>query len=344
MSESQAMLLEITGLRRLFPIRRGFTDLITRRSHAIHAVDAVSFALQSGEILALVGESGCGKSTLGRLIVRLDQPTAGDIRFESQAVTHLEGEALKEFRRKAQIIFQNPFESFDSRQTIGGALHEALRIHQLGTQEERERQIVSALEAAGITPAADFLNRFPHELSGGQLQRIATVRAMLLGPDLLIADEPVSMLDVSVRADILNQLLDLRESHRMAIIFITHDIAVARYIADRIAVMYLGTFVEVGPTDEVINEPTHPYTQALLSHTLPVGDERAGEPITISGDPPAPIDLGIGCRFTNRCPFAFDRCRTETPQLQQLADGRQVACHLIDLRERPRRKTDVTAG
>ncbi|HEX5505990.1 MAG TPA: oligopeptide/dipeptide ABC transporter ATP-binding protein [Thermomicrobiales bacterium] len=323
-------LLEAVALRRLFPLRRGLAELVLRRSHAIHAVDAVSFALLPGEILALVGESGCGKSTIGRLLVRLDTATAGSVRFRGRDVMDLDRAALKRFRRRAQIIFQNPFEAFDARQTIGAALHQALRIHDIGAPHERQGRIVAALEAAGIVPAGDFLVRYPHELSGGQLQRIVTVRAMLLEPDLLVADEPVSMLDVSVRAEILNQLLDLRDARQMAIVFITHDIAVARYVADRIAVMYLGAFAEVGPADDVIADPQHPYTQALLSHTLPVGDEDSGEPLEIPGDPPTPVDLGAGCRFAGRCPFAFDRCRQETPRLQSVARGHHVACHLID--------------
>ncbi len=327
---SPAPLLDVTALRRLFPIRRSFADVLTRRSHAVHAVDAVSFTLNPGEILALVGESGCGKSTTGRLIVRLDTATSGAIRFRGHDVTHLGSAALKQFRRQAQIIFQNPFEAFDSRQTIAASLQQVLHIHDIGTQQERQARIVAALAGAGIVPAGDFLSRYPHELSGGQLQRIATVRVMLLEPNLLIADEPVSMLDVSVRAEILNQLLDLRGSRQMAIVFITHDIAVARYMADRIAVMYLGAFAEIGPVDDVIENPQHPYTKALLSHTLPIGDEVIGEPLEIPGDPPTPIDLGVGCRFADRCPFAFERCRMETPRLQPVDPRRQVACHLMD--------------
>jgi oligopeptide/dipeptide ABC transporter ATP-binding protein len=327
---STAPLLQVDHLRCLFPLRRGVSDLVARRHHAIHAVDAVTFTLQSGEILALVGESGCGKSTTGRLLVRLETPTDGVVRFQGQDVTHLSGGALKAFRREAQIIFQNPFEAFDNRQTIGAALQQVLRIHGIGTPAEREQRIISALEAAGVMPAADFLRRYPHELSGGQLQRIATVRAMLLQPSFLVADEPVSMLDLSVRAEILNQLLDLRDEHNMAIIFISHDIAAARYVADRIAVMYLGMFVEVGPADDVIGNPQHPYTRALISHTLPVGDEQHGEPIRVSGDPPTPLDLGVGCRFADRCPFVFDRCRVETPQLRLVSADKRVACHLFD--------------
>ena len=328
---SDAPLLEVNDLRCLFPLRRGPADLLNRRTHYVHAVDAVSFALQRGEIVALVGESGCGKSTVGRMLVKLQEPSGGSIRFQGQDVSHLDGSALKTFRRRAQIIFQNPFEAFDPRLTIGSSLTQALRIHDIGAKEDREARIIQAMERAGLRPAQDFLSRYPHELSGGQSQRIATVRAMLLAPELLVADEPVSMLDVSVRADILNQLLDLRDEEGMGIVFITHDLAVARYIADRIFVMYLGMFVEVGPAEEVIANPRHPYSQALLSNTLPAhADERHGEPMAIGGEVPTPVDVQPGCRFANRCPFVFDRCRVETPTLLTHGGTTAVACHLYD--------------
>ena len=324
-------LLAVDNLRCLFSVRRGLSDVVARRQHFVHAVDAVSFTLETGEILALVGESGCGKSTTGRLLVHLLDPTSGHIRFEGRDVTHLTDDELKGFRRRAQIIFQNPFEIFDPRLMIEASLTQPLAIHGIGEKNDRRRRIVEALESAGLVPGTDYLARYPHELSGGQLQRIATVRAMLLEPAFLVADEPVSMLDVSVRADILNQLLDLRDKYGMAILFITHDIAVARYVASRIAVMYLGAFMEIGDADTVVAAPQHPYTRALLSHTLPVGDEEgAFAPLEISGDPPTPVDLGAGCRFAGRCPFTFDRCLTETPLLRPAPTGQLVACHLVD--------------
>jgi len=328
---SQNALIEVKDLRCLFPVRKGLGDILSRRAHNVHAVDAVSFSMQRGEIVALVGESGCGKSTIGRMLVKLQDPTEGSIRFDGQDVTTLGGESLKGFRRRAQIIFQNPFEAFDPRLTIGASLMQALRIHDIGSKADREALIVSVMERSGLKPAQDFLARYPHELSGGQSQRIATVRAMLLAPDFLVADEPVSMLDVSVRADILNQLLDLRDDDGMAIVFITHDLSVARYIANRIAVMYLGMFVEVGPAKEIIANPRHPYSRALLSNTLPVGDEvRPGEPLEIGGEVPTPVDIQPGCRFASRCPFAFERCRVETPVLRPHGGKTDVACHLYD--------------
>lgn len=273
MIENEAPLIQVDNLRRYFPIRKGITDFARKKVNAVHAVDTVSFTLKRGEILALVGESGSGKSTTGRLLVRLDTPTDGSITFDGQDVSHLHGAELKAFRRRAQIIFQNPFEAFDPRQTIGASLEQALRIHNIGTSAEREMKTIEALERASLAPAREFFARYPHELSGGQSQRIATIRAMLLEPDFLVADEPVSMLDVSVRADILNQLLDLRDTFGMAILFITHDLAVARYVADRIAVMHLGKFVEIGETEQIISRPQHSYSQELLAHTLPVGNE-----------------------------------------------------------------------
>jgi len=270
-SESQH-LIEVTDLQRYYPIRKNLTDFARGKSgEVVKAVDTISFTLKRGEILAVVGESGSGKSTTGRLLVRLDTPTGGSIRFDGQDVSHLKGAELKAFRRRAQIIFQNPFEAFDPRLTIGSSLEQALRIHDIGsTPKEREDRLIAALERASLSPAREFLMRYPHELSGGQSQRMATVRAMLLEPQFLVADEPVSMLDVSVRADILNQLLDLRDTYGMAIVFITHDLAVARYVADRVAVMQHGKLVEVGETEQIIFNPQHEYSRELLAHTLEV--------------------------------------------------------------------------
>ncbi len=328
---SEEALIHAENLQCLFTERRSAIDLVRGKASRIHAVDTVSFDLQPAEILALVGESGCGKSTVGRLLVKMEQPTGGSLTFAGEDVLPIHGSELRSFRRRAQIIFQNPFEAFDPRLTIGQSLHQALKIHNIGSHEEREKRIHEVMTRSGLTPVDDFLARYPHEISGGQSQRIATVRVMLLSPDFIVADEPVSMLDVSVRADILNQLLDLRDSMGMAIVFITHDLAVARYIADRIAVMYLGMFVEVGPADELMANPRHPYSRALISNTLPAGDEdRIGEPMDIGGEVPTPVNIKPGCRFAGRCPFAFERCWSETPELATHGGATEVACHLYD--------------
>lgn len=328
---SDAALIQAENLQCLFTQRRGPVDMLRGKVNKVHAVDSVSFSLQRAEILSLVGESGCGKSTVGRLLVKLEDPTGGSLRFNGTDIGPISGESLRAFRRQAQIIFQNPFEAFDPRLTIGASLHQVLRIHNLGNHQERQDKIVEVMNRSGLSPAQDFLDRYPHELSGGQSQRIATVRAMLLSPEFLVADEPVSMLDVSVRADILNQLLDLRDNEGMGIVFITHDLAVARYIADRIAVMYLGMFVEIGKAEDIVSNPRHPYSQALLSNTLPAGDEdRVSEPMQIGGEVPTPVNVQPGCRFASRCPFAFDRCFTQTPELKPHGGPTEVACHLFD--------------
>jgi len=328
---SETALIHAEDLQCLFTQRRSPVDVLRGKVNRVHAVDRVSFTLHRAEILALVGESGCGKSTVGRMLVKLQDPTGGVLSFQGENVGPMGGSALKSFRRRAQIIFQNPFEAFDPRLTVGASLHQALQIHNLGTHDERQARLVEVMTRSGLTPAEDFLSRYPHELSGGQSQRIATVRAMLLSPEFMVADEPVSMLDVSVRADILNQLLDLRDEEGMGIVFITHDLAVARYIADRIAVMYLGMFVEVGPADEIVDNARHPYSRALLSNTLPAGDEdRRGEPMHIGGEVPTPVNVKPGCRFASRCPFAFERCHTETPELKAHGGTTEVACHLYD--------------
>lgn len=328
---SDTTLIQTENVQCLFTQRRGPVDMLQGKKNTIHAVDSVSLSLKEGEILALVGESGCGKSTIGRMLVKLEDPTDGKIMFMGEDVTSIRGDELKAFRQNAQIIFQNPFEAFDPRITVGASLHQVLRIHGVKDEGQRHEKIVQVMERSGLTPVDDFLARFPHQLSGGQSQRIATVRAMLLSPRFLVADEPVSMLDVSVRADILNQLLDLRDEDNMGIVFITHDLAVARYIADRIAVMYLGMFVETGDADEVVSNPRHPYSKALLSNTLPAGDaDRVMEPMEIGGEVPTPVNVKPGCRFASRCPFAFDRCFSETPKLQTHGGPAEVACHLYD--------------
>jgi oligopeptide/dipeptide ABC transporter ATP-binding protein len=325
---SEPPILEVADLRKLFPVGRA--RLWRGRDRYVYAVDDVSFQLGRGEVLALVGESGCGKSTLALTLMGLEKPTAGKLVFEGRDVTHVEGRELKQMRRHIQMVFQDPYESLSPLMTIGQIVAEPLVVHGLarekGEQAERVRQ---AMEDAGLKPAEAYLNRLPHELSGGQRQRVVIAGALVLEPIVLLADEPVSMLDVSIRAEILNLLADLRARRGISILFITHDLATAAYFTDRVAVMYLGRIVEIGPTRDVLAAPAHPYTQALLS-VIPVPNPRQRrERIILQGDPPNPIDLPPGCRFHPRCPRAESICREQDPMLQELSDGHQAACLLL---------------
>jgi oligopeptide/dipeptide ABC transporter ATP-binding protein len=325
---SEPPILEVAGLRKLFLVGR--IHLWSTRARYVHAIDDVSFQLGRGEVLALVGESGCGKSTLALTLMGLEKPTAGKLVFEGRDVTHVEGRELKQMRRHIQMVFQDPYESLSPLMTIGQIVAEPLVVHGLardkGEQAERVRQ---AMEDAGLKPAETYLNRLPHELSGGQRQRVVIAGALVLEPAVLLADEPVSMLDVSIRAEILNLLADLRARRGISILFITHDLATAAYFTDRVAVMYLGRIVEIGPTRDVLAAPAHPYTQALLS-VIPVPNPRQRrERIILQGDPPNPIDLPPGCRFHPRCPRAESVCCEQDPRLQRLSDGHQAACLLL---------------
>jgi len=326
---SEPPVLQVLGLRKLFPVRgAGFWQATGK---FVHAVDGVSFELGQGEVLALVGESGCGKSTLALTLMGLEAPDAGTILFDGRDVTHLQGPALKEMRRHIQMVFQDPYESLNPLMTIGELVAEPLMVHQLVPDKaKRAERVRQALEDAGLKPAETFLGRFPHELSGGQRQRVVVAGALVLEPTILLADEPVSMLDVSIRAEILNLLAELRARRGISILFITHDLGTAAYFADRVAVMYLGRIVEIGPTRETLSRPAHPYTQALLS-VIPVPNPRQRrERIILQGDPPNPIDLPPGCRFHPRCPIAQAICREQDPVLGEIAPGHQAACLLLD--------------
>ncbi|MBN1678577.1 MAG: ABC transporter ATP-binding protein [Candidatus Thermoplasmatota archaeon] len=305
---SREVVVKIHGLKKYFEIRKGFLNIFAAPAY-VKAVDNIDFELRAGEILGLVGESGCGKTTTGRLMTRLDNPTSGSVFFMGRDISLLEGEDLKIFRRNIQMVFQDPYESLSPRTTVLQTIMEPLMNHNIGeTFEERIEMVVKALEDAGLAPAREYLDRFPHELSGGQRQRVSIARALVINPKIIIADEPVSMLDVSIRAGVLNLMLDLRDKYMIPYVFITHDIAVARYISDRLAVMYLGKIVELGETDSVVFEPKHPYTQALIS-AVPVPDpEQKHGRAKIAGEIPSAIDLPLGCRFRPRCPQAFERC------------------------------------
>ncbi len=326
---NESSILKVRNLRKLFPVKgAGFWHAADKY---VHAVDDVSFELGRGEVLALVGESGCGKSTLALTLMGLEISSAGTIIFDGQDVTHLNGSAMKDMRRCIQMVFQDPYESLNPLMTVGELVAEPLLVHRLAQNKaERADRVHQALEDAGLKPAATFLNRFPHELSGGQRQRVVIAGALVLEPSLLLADEPVSMLDVSIRAEILRLLAELRATRGISILFITHDLATAAYFADRVAVMYLGRIVEIGPTRDVLASPAHPYARALLS-VIPVPNPRQRrERIILQGDPPNPIDLPPGCRFHPRCPLAQPTCREQDPELQEVGARHQAACLLLN--------------
>ncbi len=331
---NEASILQVQNLCKYFPVGR--TSFFVGKERYVHAVDDVSFELQRGEVLALVGESGCGKSTLILTLLGLEKATSGRIIFEGQDATNLPPAELKQLRRHMQMIFQDPYESLNPLMTIGELVAEPLLVHGLvRSRAERLERARLALEDAGLKPAETFIQRRPHELSGGQRQRVVIAGALVLEPAVLLADEPVSMLDVSIRAEILNLLADLRVKRGISIIFITHDLSTAAYFADRLAVMYLGRIVELGSTETVLANPTHPYTKALLS-VIPVPNPRQRRQHTIlEGDPPNPIDLPSGCRFRPRCPAALERCRQVDPLLSPIGDGHQVACLLVSEQPQP---------
>ena len=336
-------LLRLKGLKVHFPIRGGMTDTLRRRPKGyVRAVDGIDLVIRRGEILALVGESGSGKTTTGRVVVKLTRQTGGQVVFDGQDVSALWGTGrLRPYRRRVQMIFQDPYETLNPKHTIGDFVEEPLLVAgRKHSRAERRKLVEAAIEAAGLRPAADFAARFPHELSGGQRQRAVIAGALVMDPDLLVADEPVSMLDVSIRTELLRLMLELRRERGLTYLFITHDLSLAWVLADRIAVMYLGKILEIGPAERVIRSPRNPYTQALVS-VSPSPDpldasERAARTILV-GETPDAAHVPPGCRFHPRCPVAFDRCRTEEPPLFDVGEGQQAACWLLreDLPGRP---------
>jgi oligopeptide transport system ATP-binding protein len=317
-------LLRVRDLVKNFPVRGG---LLSRVSEQVHAVDRVSFTIEAGETLGLVGESGCGKSTTGRCILRLTEPSSGEIWFGGRDVTALSGKQLRALARDLQIIFQDPYASLDPRMTVGAIIGEALIIHRLAkTRREFEARIVELLETVGL--GADHMRRFPHEFSGGQRQRIGIARALAVSPKLIVCDEPVSALDVSIQAQVINLLEDLQQKFGLTYLFIAHDLSVVEHISTRVAVMYLGRIVEIASAVDLYRAPQHPYTEALLS-AVPIPDPTARrQRIRLPGDVPNPIHPPTGCHFHTRCPYAEARCSREAPALREIAPGHSVACHL----------------
>ncbi len=320
--KNQAPLLDVQGLSKQFTVG----NLLSRGGRrTLQAVDDVSFSVFPGETLGLVGESGCGKSTLARCLVRLLDPSAGTLRFEGRDITHLGTRAMRPLRPRLQMVFQDPYASLNPRRRVGDLIAEPLRVHTAAGRAERDERVRQLAALVGLS--AEQLQRFPHEFSGGQRQRIGIARALALSPKLVIADEPVSALDVSIQAQVINLLADLQQQLGLTLIFIAHDLSVVRQVSTRTAVMYLGSIVELGPTDAVYGAPAHPYTAALIGAVpRPVVGQRAVRPL-LQGDPPSPLDPPAGCRFHPRCAAATERCRTERPLLRAAGDGRTVACH-----------------
>jgi oligopeptide/dipeptide ABC transporter ATP-binding protein len=323
------VLFEARGLSRTFSGRRTSNSPAGANATSVRAVSALNLTIHRGEILGLVGESGCGKSTTGMLLTLLERPDAGTLRFEGEDASDLRGKRLQAFRRRVQIVFQDPYESLDPRFTVESTLTEPLIVHGIGrSSSERRRMVRETLERVELRPADAFLNRYPRDLSGGQRQRIAIARAIILNPDFLVADEPVSMLDVSVRAGVLNLMKRLRDELRMTYLFITHDLAVARYMSDRIAVMYLGKIVEIGRTETILGAPQHPYTQLLLQSVPEPDPDVKQAPAFEEYAIPDATDVPVGCPFHPRCPFAMDACRRQEPVLLPTGDDHDVSCFL----------------
>jgi peptide/nickel transport system ATP-binding protein len=320
-------LLTVTNLKKYFPVEKGFLDrLLTSQKSFVHAVDDISFSVERGDILGLVGESGSGKSTTGRLCLKLVEPTSGSIVFEGVDLAKLHGEELRKFRKNMQLIFQDPMASLSPRIKVGDAIKHALSIQGVGTSNEQTERTRAILERVGLKPWNNFYNRYPHQLSGGQRQRVVIARALVLNPKFVVADEPIAMVDVSVRAQILELMLELKKEFDLTYLFITHDLAMANYVCHSIAIMYLGKIAETGSKEDVFGRPLHPYTLALLS-SIPVPDPKAKlERMIPKGEIPSPINPPKGCRFHPRCPFAQSVCSEREPQLEEIKPSHYAAC------------------
>ncbi|MCY3814529.1 MAG: dipeptide ABC transporter ATP-binding protein [Gammaproteobacteria bacterium] len=316
-------MLEVMDLEKHFPVRKGLFGRVTGH---VHAVDGVSFTIDAGETLGLVGESGCGKTTVGRTVLRLLAPTAGSIRVDGDDITRLGNRELRPYRRRMQIIFQDPFSSLDPRMSAADIVGELLGVHGVAKGTERRERVAALFERVGLR--ADQLDNYPHEFSGGQRQRLSIARALSLNPELIVCDEPVSALDVSIQAQVINLLMDLQAEFGLSYLFIAHDLAVVEHLSDRVAVMYLGRIVEFADRQTLFENPQHPYTESLLA-AVPVPDpSRARRKRHLEGDVPSPVNRPSGCHFHTRCPYATAQCRAEEPRLKAIAEGHEVACHL----------------
>ena len=328
--EDETVVIQARNLTKHFPIKLGFfKTLVSKETPVVHAVDDISFDIKREEFFGLVGESGCGKTTTGRLLIRLIEPTSGQVFFKGMDILALPLEReMRRLRRKMQIIFQDPYESLNSRMSIFDIVAEPVRIQKTAENEDQvAEKVAKALEEMDLVPPEEFMFRFPHELSGGQRQRVAIARAFVLEPEFVVADEPVSMLDASIRSEVAKLMLSLVKKFHCSFLYITHDVALARYMCNRISVMYLGKIVETGTTDLVIQKPLHPYTEALIA-AVPVPDPTARRTeVVIKGEVPSAVNPPPGCRFHTRCPYAWDTCKKEEPQLIQIEENRFVACH-----------------